>query len=320
MVKEVFSEIAKEIETGQLDAALWTQAFAECDGDADKTKALYIRLRFTELEKTELRASPHVVSMPAPAIKPAAIFSSELDRIRGSLKHLLAITGKRSLYGDLKLSPQCSDADIGNVIAEARAKKSSGEVVSADMEYAIAELGDTFRREAYDRRIFLALTAKQKAESEGLIGRGMHDDSAPRRGLQNLSIVIGISAILLFGLLSLGFLRTKVDKDIATEVVANQREAIQVTKENDAYRATTERTVGVGAVDNQTRAIEHSSQIANRREDSVQRHVENNASIGNAQIEIERERLEEQKKQAAWQREQREQARIERALDNLLLR
>lgn len=320
MSKEIFSEIAKEIETGQLDAALWTEAFAECDGDHDKAKALYIRLRRAELETNEVQAPAQKQEMQSDAVTPATRSVSELVRIRGALQRLLTLAGKSSLYSHLKLSPQCGDEDIRHVIDAARSRQSKGEVLPAETEYAIAELGEPTSREAYDRRLFLVLMNAQNAETNGVISNNASRDSSLHWVSRKVLVLIAIGTFLLLGLLSLGFLQTKVAKDIGTGVVANQREAIQATKESDSYRAATERSVGSRIVDNEAQAIAHSAQIANRREDAVEKQIEHSATFGTAQIEIEKDRLAEQKKQAAWQREQREHDRVQRTLDNLLMR
>lgn len=320
MANQIYLQIAKEIETGQVDVAAWTQAFAECDGDKEKTKALYIRRRHAELAGDEVQSSPQNDVILPEAIKSASQTSSELDRIRGALDRHLTSTGRSSLYANLQLSPQTSDEEIRQVIAAARLEESKGTLLSSETEYAISELGQALSREAYDRRLFRALSEAQKVASEAMIGAAAGDDIKHGWGPRKVSIVIGIAAVLLFGYLSLGIFQTKVNKDIATEVISNQRQAIQTTKENETYRASTERSVGTGIVDNQARAIEHSAQIENRRVDAVEKQIENQANYGTAQIELERERLAEQKKHAAWMREQQEQARIQRTLNNLLTR
>ncbi len=50
--KVIYAKITDELDSGDLDRALWTQAFAEADGDATRTRAAYIRYRAVELRQT----------------------------------------------------------------------------------------------------------------------------------------------------------------------------------------------------------------------------------------------------------------------------
>lgn len=50
--KEIYSQIANELETDTLDKALWTEAYSLNDGDELKTRTAYIRARAKELENT----------------------------------------------------------------------------------------------------------------------------------------------------------------------------------------------------------------------------------------------------------------------------
>ncbi len=53
-----FAVVAKELSVGRKDVALWTKAFAFADGDENKTKALYIRLRVEQLCQFAKRTTP----------------------------------------------------------------------------------------------------------------------------------------------------------------------------------------------------------------------------------------------------------------------
>ncbi len=66
-----FAVVAKELSVGRKEVALWTKAFAFSDGDENKTKALYIRLRVEQLCKlakqsksTTLREDPKTEASP----------------------------------------------------------------------------------------------------------------------------------------------------------------------------------------------------------------------------------------------------------------
>lgn len=72
-VKSVYEIIARELDQGQLDPALMTQAIAESNGDTDKAKSIYIRLRSDQLhgqlEESLLRQTSELLSnQQAPAL------------------------------------------------------------------------------------------------------------------------------------------------------------------------------------------------------------------------------------------------------------
>jgi len=58
MEKKHFAQVAAEMAADNTDAGLMTQAFALSDGDPDKTKAAYIRLRAAEIAEQEGLATP----------------------------------------------------------------------------------------------------------------------------------------------------------------------------------------------------------------------------------------------------------------------
>lgn len=63
--ESAYERAAVELETNQVDKATWARAFADADGDADKTKARYIALRIKKLTG-EVQAQV----APIPAIQP----------------------------------------------------------------------------------------------------------------------------------------------------------------------------------------------------------------------------------------------------------
>lgn len=48
-IVHLYDLVGKELETGEVDRAIWTKVFAESDGDEAKTKAAYIRFRIAAL-------------------------------------------------------------------------------------------------------------------------------------------------------------------------------------------------------------------------------------------------------------------------------
>ena len=63
---EVYEIIDIEINTGQLNRAIWTRAFADADGDESKAKARYIKLRAAQLLGQEAKIQER--SMPVKAV------------------------------------------------------------------------------------------------------------------------------------------------------------------------------------------------------------------------------------------------------------
>jgi hypothetical protein len=50
---DFYAKVADEISAGQLDRTLWTKAFAQADGEENRAKATYIRLRTAQLQEQE---------------------------------------------------------------------------------------------------------------------------------------------------------------------------------------------------------------------------------------------------------------------------
>ncbi len=170
MSDDIFSIIAKEIETGNTNTGLWTRAFGECDGDPNRTKALYIRLRHAELTAAQ---SPQTV-VPPPG---APIPSDGLGILRLRLKNKLTETGKQSFYNLLGIPPDVSDAVVAAAIVRLNSRASTGEALSPEMRYAMDALETPAKREQYDRRLFSILNPApvQKVESLPLLALGSSD-------------------------------------------------------------------------------------------------------------------------------------------------
>jgi hypothetical protein len=49
--EKIYAEVAHELEENKLSAGLWTKAYAKMGGDEPKTRALYIKYRFTQLSE-----------------------------------------------------------------------------------------------------------------------------------------------------------------------------------------------------------------------------------------------------------------------------
>lgn len=68
----IYAEIANELETRTQDKGLWTRLYAECNGDENKTKVLYIKQRAEHLittERTRLAQLEHQQAANAEQLK-----------------------------------------------------------------------------------------------------------------------------------------------------------------------------------------------------------------------------------------------------------
>lgn len=159
---EIYKIIAGEIRDGTQDVPIWTQAFAEADGDDAKTKARYIRLRLAQLNGgvaakmavSVVAVTPSTREMP-PCRMPAY---ADLRFVRDSLAQRLAESGRRSLYSQFNLSASSEDGAIARETASVKAKAAQGAALSAEDLYAIQTLGDPVRREQYDRKLLDTLS------------------------------------------------------------------------------------------------------------------------------------------------------------------
>lgn len=135
-VDDYYRQVAEEIDSGTQDRAIWAWALAESGGDADKTKALYIRRRVAA-----------VMAAAQPAAPPP---DSELQRLRGELRRQLALQRKESFYSVLGVPADSSDAEVAEAIGCITA---AGTPLDAGTRYAVEALGDAAARERFDRRL-----------------------------------------------------------------------------------------------------------------------------------------------------------------------
>lgn len=75
--EDIYKEIGQELEDGNVKLALWTQAFAESDGDEPKAKSFYIKLRFNQLSQNYL-TKEEAVSQNQSKMKKYAYSADEL--------------------------------------------------------------------------------------------------------------------------------------------------------------------------------------------------------------------------------------------------
>ena len=65
--RQMYADIADELDTGNRDRSLWTKAFAECDGDESRTRAAYIRYRAIEMQQPRAHL-PEQVEQVRPSV------------------------------------------------------------------------------------------------------------------------------------------------------------------------------------------------------------------------------------------------------------
>jgi len=85
----IYDQISKELEGNGLAKGLWTKLFAETDGDENKTRALYIKSRFAELNKSGDINTPKISPIKGcgeffldPQFLDASVFSEELASVK----------------------------------------------------------------------------------------------------------------------------------------------------------------------------------------------------------------------------------------------
>lgn len=279
-VEDCFRRIADEIEAGQQDRALWTWALAESGGDAEKTKALYIRRRFAALNAT------------APARAVAA--DSAIQGLRLELRRQLALQQKPSLYSALGVPADSSDAAIAAVIARLR---DAGTPLDAETAYAVETLGNPRAREEADRRLLAQLRPRNAAVIYTAPTEQLAAATSMGGGLKALAL-----ALLLFGLgyLGLGYSRDKSEHELRLKEAALRQEVVERTAE-----------IADRVVDNQKAAIDVSAAAQQRAAEARER-VELEARLRDDKYRLDQAyRQEQQLAQAEQRRQQMEQSRLQ---------
>lgn len=337
---DLFQVIAKELSAGKVDQALWTQATALADGEPNKTKAQYIKLRHAALEARLAagpttaaptgRASASSLSLdPLPGASPQAgggATSSADDRLqvlRAELRQLLALQGKHSLYGTIGCHPDTSMAALRAACASLleKQRRERGNV-SPEVLYAAETLCDEATREAYDNKLLGQLKAPTVpvGTRPAPASEPVYDDNASPGRMRQISMVLAGVGLLAFGILASVTWLSRGEQQIADRVVDTAQQAVQYAGDNDAGRVQNERILAEGQVGNQARAIEVVSELGNRSLDIADRQEdrqwrESDARINqmDAQNDLRRAELDERRRQAEWSREQVEQEREQRA-------
>lgn len=97
---EIYEMVAAEIDSGHTKSGLWAKSFAESDGDENRTRALYMRLRVAQVieendrnaaiesERAELEAKKSAERLAAAEAEKMQIFLNELQSEKECLKIL----------------------------------------------------------------------------------------------------------------------------------------------------------------------------------------------------------------------------------------
>jgi hypothetical protein len=273
--ESIYAQIADELEHGTPDRALWTRATADSDGNADKTKAVYIRLRLADLKRKQAAAAAESLQLAEPPPQaPADPYSPQssagISTVRAELAASLLRLRKSSFYTVLQLTPEASDADVRDAIEEYQEKIQAGQAKATDaFTFARDTLGNPTARAAYDRRLLAQLEDEVAAPPAGPRSRQRSSSPAPvapppfwQSRYTTAIVATGVVAVLAFLVLSF----YKERGAIAAKKAAIEAQALKVNREadNDATRTTTERALVDGVVKNVDRRVEVGSQLANR--------------------------------------------------------
>ena len=319
--EKFYSLIADELEHGNTDRVLWTRAMGESDGDADKTKAYYIKLRLAALKMAATPLTPGLQQVDQTLSVGRATTSPDnrLILLRGELAEELQHTKTSSFYSVLGITPDATDESVAAAIVEYEAKVKSGTAASTpEFKYAKDTLGNAKARETYDRRLFGRMTSGTSQVSRNPSG-SQDRNVAPDSVLLSLwetrktSVIVGTLSLFVIGYMVLGFY-----KERETSAVRKKALEVQVLQTNRAAdvagtRADTERVLVDGSIRNSEKLIETQGQVANRvvsvqesAESRQSRELEYRANAGAEILRQQEARLKMANDQQKWEREQYE--------------
>lgn len=275
--ESIYAQIADELEQGTPDRALWTRATADSDGNTDKTKAVYIRLRLADLKRKQAAAAAESLRLVEDAPSPAAASSAaspgtfaSISSVRAELAASLLRLRKSSFYTVLQLTPEASDADVRDAIEDYAEKIAAGQAKATDaFTFARETLGNSAARAAYDRRLLGQLEDDVAAPPREPRSRQRSSSPAPALAQPSWLSPKIVAAVATGVVVALAFLAFSVYKErgaIAAKKAEIEAQALKInrTADNDATRTVTERALVDGVVRNSERRVEVGSQLANR--------------------------------------------------------
>lgn len=294
--KIYYQIISDELASNKTDPAIWTQAIAISEGDIEKTKAAYIRLRYRELLQTPSQGTnPATIHSPVP--DRSAQDKIDLVRLRSELKRKLSITNKSSLYVTLGLDADVSDSTIATTIAE---RESDNQISSAtsisEFKYAKKVLGDPALREQYDRKLINIVNdeiTRRNYHTDHNEGSGTTSWMSSHKG----SIVIGVLSFTLLGYLGLDFFKASNSHSIQKEVVDIQRDVADSVTETDMVETYAnidfKKTAAEIALERQRQEFELRARTLDQQRYDQERRIENEQE----RLRLQREQAEERKLQ-----------------------
>jgi hypothetical protein len=278
--EDCYRQAADEIESGRHDRALWAWAIAESGGDADKTRAFYIRRRVAALI-----ASPRTAPMPA---------ESELQRLRVELRRKLAFLQKKSLYSVLGVPADSSYAELAAAIERLTG---AGQLVDAELRYAVDILGDADTREQFDRHLMEQLSHRPMAST----GKDQvwEPSSATQMGA-GLKALMAAFLVLGAGYLGLDYTKNKSERELRLKEAEIRSAEIRL-KAEISDRVVDNRAIAMEA---SIAAQEKAAEMRERQQIEA-RMREDKSRLDNAY------RQEQQQAQAEQRRQQMEQKQFE---------
>jgi hypothetical protein len=226
--KEYYQIIADEMAAKKVDAALWTKAIALAEGDEEKTRAAYIRLRLADLRDAD--ALSNTGRAPAAVeIRPV----DGLSQLRFELAQKLQAKERSSLYRTLDLPADASDAAVAKAITD---REAQGEGGSAEFRYAKNTLGRPDLREQYDRNLHSALLSEESGQIRYHADSGYAEPESSWWESRKTSVIIAVLSVTLLGYLGLGYFKERGSHEIQKAVVDVQRNAVDSSVDNEKIK------------------------------------------------------------------------------------
>lgn len=309
-----YRTIGAELENGPRDPGAWAQALAEANGDPDRTKAAYIRLRLQALKKAAVFAAAQRLEQGATG------GDDRIGRIRSALAMELPAARIGNFYDALGVEPDATDEEVARAIRDREAEIERGTAVRSPVfNYAKEALGKPQARAVYDEKLYEQLRRSAEAPA-----RSISDDAFGRpEGVflpwwetRKVTAIIGIAAVAVVGYLLLAFMQERGGREVqkaSIEVrktsLEAQGEALRAAAENERARVENERRANESQIAVVDKAIERSAELQNRalsiqaqEQERRQQELEYRANAGAQILELQRER---QQHQIAMERQRR---------------
>jgi curved DNA-binding protein CbpA len=319
--EDIYKRIARELSTSRMDEGLWTRALAEADGNVERCKAIYIRIRHDAL--VAQRRSPEIEA-PISSSTGEAPPDNALRMLRWRLKRELANGGNSSLYSVLNVPVDCGDGEIRALVAKLRAAQPPGTRPEAELQYAMDTLGDPDARAQYDRTLLRKIGGDEEQPEAGLKrrARSSHsDDDTSSNWLENRKglVLVGLASILILGYLVVAQINSSREAAARQEALRKEQELRE--KELALKEKATERVLDMTERRGEQvlSVIEQEQQRRRDQQDWARRQAEsarNQAEEQRRQANEERRRQDENRQaQYAAQMEARKREEYQRRLE-----